>query len=77
MNFQSGRWYTLDHILLPDNPLETTFQIVAREGLKDFLRGLNGCIVAYGQTESGKTHSIFGTQPRYSGILTSFGNGDF
>jgi len=45
---------------VPDNQ-ETLYQVL-EPVLQGSLRGMNVCIMAYGQTSAGKSHTIFGTE---------------
>lgn len=52
--------FTFDHIFPPDSTQEEVFTIAAKPVIEDVLQGFNGTIFAYGQTSSGKTHTMTG-----------------
>lgn len=52
--------FTFDQIFLPDSTQEEVFNISAKPIIEDVLQGFNGTIFAYGQTASGKTHTMTG-----------------
>jgi kinesin family protein 5 len=52
--------YTLDRMLPPVFSQKDTFELVARQTIRDVLNGYNGTIFAYGQTGSGKTYTMVG-----------------
>jgi len=53
--------YTLDRIFNSDAKQETLFKVVAKETIDDVLNGFNGTIFTYGQSGSGKTFTMYGT----------------
>ncbi|KAJ1982865.1 hypothetical protein H4R34_001562 [Dimargaris verticillata] len=56
-----GNSYTFDHVF---DPLQTTaevFDSVAQDIISSTMDGFNGTIFAYGQTSSGKTHTMYGS----------------
>lgn len=55
-----GKTYQFDHILKPNISQENVYNKAAKNIVKDVLNGYNGTIFAYGQTSSGKTHTMEG-----------------
>lgn len=49
-----------DHVFDMDSTQEDVFDKVGEPVLKNILDGFNGTIMAYGQTSSGKTHTMQG-----------------
>ncbi|CAF1174716.1 unnamed protein product [Rotaria sordida] len=56
----SGKVYIFDKVFRPDSTQEKVYNEAAKEIVKDVLTGYNGTIFAYGQTSSGKTHTMEG-----------------
>ncbi|KAA0715815.1 Kinesin heavy chain isoform 5A [Triplophysa tibetana] len=56
----SGKPYIFDRVLPPNTNQELVYDSCARQIVKDVLEGYNGTIFAYGQTSSGKTHTMEG-----------------
>ena len=55
------RQFTFDHIFKPDkskNNKQIIFNETTAEILENVLLGFNGCVMAYGQTGTGKTYTI-------------------
>ena len=52
--------FTYDYLFTPDSTQEEVFSISAKPIIEDVLQGFNGTIFAYGQTASGKTHTMTG-----------------
>lgn len=57
ISFQ-GKVYIFDKVFRPDATQEKVYNEAAKEIVKDVLSGYNGTIFAYGQTSSGKTHTM-------------------
>ena len=55
-----GKVYAFDKVFKPDSTQEIVYNNTAKEIVKDVLSGYNGTIFAYGQTSSGKTHTMEG-----------------
>ncbi|XP_040213955.1 kinesin heavy chain [Rana temporaria] len=55
-----GKPYVFDKVLPPNTSQEQVYNACARQIVKDVLDGYNGTIFAYGQTASGKTHTMEG-----------------
>ena len=53
-----GKVYIFDKVFRPDATQEKVYNEAAKEIVKDVLTGYNGTIFAYGQTSSGKTHTM-------------------
>ncbi|XP_060731726.1 kinesin heavy chain [Tachysurus vachellii] len=56
----SGKPYVFDRVLPPNTNQELVYDACAKQIVKDVLNGYNGTIFAYGQTSSGKTHTMEG-----------------
>lgn len=55
------RQFTFEHIFKPDktkNNREIVFQETTAPILENVLLGFNGCVMAYGQTGTGKTYTV-------------------
>ncbi|KAM9305663.1 kinesin heavy chain [Gastrophryne carolinensis] len=55
-----GKPYIFDKVLPPNTTQEQVYSNCAKQIVKDVLGGYNGTIFAYGQTSSGKTHTMEG-----------------
>ncbi|CAL4066577.1 unnamed protein product, partial [Meganyctiphanes norvegica] len=66
----AGKTYMFDRVIKPSASQEKVYDIVAKDIVKDVLSGYNGTIFAYGQTSSGKTHTMEGKigDPTWQGI---------
>jgi centromeric protein E len=51
----------VDHVLGAQQPTQIVFDSIARDLILSVMNGFNGTIFAYGQTSSGKTHTMLGT----------------
>lgn len=56
----SGKVYVFDKVFKPDSNQEKVYTHTAKQIVEDVLSGYNGTIFAYGQTSSGKTHTMEG-----------------
>lgn len=56
----SGKVYVFDKVFKPDSTQEKVYTHTAKQIVEDVLSGYNGTIFAYGQTSSGKTHTMEG-----------------
>uniref|UniRef100_A0A3Q2QBJ6 Kinesin-like protein n=1 Tax=Fundulus heteroclitus TaxID=8078 RepID=A0A3Q2QBJ6_FUNHE len=67
----TGKPYVFDRVLPPNTSQEQVYEQCAKQIVKDVLCGYNGTIFAYGQTSSGKTHTMEGKlhDPRLMGII--------
>lgn len=57
---ESNKLYTFDMVFEPTVKQETVFQKAALPIIESVLEGYNGTIFAYGQTGTGKTHTMEG-----------------
>lgn len=53
-----GKVYVYDKVFKPNTPQERVYQDAAYHIVQDVLSGYNGTVFAYGQTSSGKTHTM-------------------
>ncbi|KAG7463854.1 hypothetical protein MATL_G00181080 [Megalops atlanticus] len=67
----TGKSYVFDRVLPPNTSQEQVYNACAKQIVKDVLGGYNGTIFAYGQTSSGKTHTMEGKlhDPQLMGII--------
>uniref|UniRef100_A0A8C4NAV4 Kinesin-like protein n=1 Tax=Eptatretus burgeri TaxID=7764 RepID=A0A8C4NAV4_EPTBU len=67
----TGKPYMFDRVFPPNTTQEQVYNACARQIVKDVLGGYNGTIFAYGQTSSGKTHTMEGKlhDPHIMGII--------
>uniref|UniRef100_A0A8B9RHK4 Kinesin-like protein n=1 Tax=Astyanax mexicanus TaxID=7994 RepID=A0A8B9RHK4_ASTMX len=67
----TGKPYVFDRVLPPNTTQELVYDSCAKQIVKDVLEGYNGTIFAYGQTSSGKTHTMEGKlhDPDHMGII--------
>ncbi|KAJ1929618.1 hypothetical protein IWQ60_000995 [Tieghemiomyces parasiticus] len=63
-----GNSFTFDHVFDPDRTTREVFDGVAQDIIHCAMDGFNGTIFAYGQTSSGKTHTMYGI-PEEPGII--------
>ncbi|XP_051998855.1 kinesin family member 5Aa [Xyrauchen texanus] len=66
-----GKSYAFDHVFPTNTTQEQVYNTCAKQIVKDVLGGYNGTIFAYGQTSSGKTHTMEGNlhDPQQMGII--------
>ncbi|XP_055788291.1 kinesin heavy chain-like isoform X2 [Salvelinus fontinalis] len=66
-----GRSYVFDRVFPTNTTQEQVYNACAKQIVKDVLGGYNGTIFAYGQTASGKTHTMEGKlhDPNQMGII--------
>uniref|UniRef100_A0A8D3CD70 Kinesin-like protein n=1 Tax=Scophthalmus maximus TaxID=52904 RepID=A0A8D3CD70_SCOMX len=66
-----GRSYVFDRVFPTNTTQEQVYNTCAKQIVKDVLYGYNGTIFAYGQTSSGKTHTMEGKlhDPHQMGII--------
>uniref|UniRef100_A0A8V5GWW5 Kinesin-like protein n=1 Tax=Melopsittacus undulatus TaxID=13146 RepID=A0A8V5GWW5_MELUD len=66
-----GKTYVFDRVFPPNTTQEQVYCACAMQIVKDVLSGYNGTIFAYGQTSSGKTHTMEGKlhDPQGMGII--------
>ncbi|CAK6974019.1 kinesin heavy chain-like [Scomber scombrus] len=67
----AGKPYVFDRVLPPITEQLQVYDTCAKQIVKDVLGGYNGTIFAYGQTSSGKTHTMEGKlhDPQLMGII--------
>lgn len=58
--FFQGKVYLFDKVFKPNATQEKVYNEAAKSIVTDVLSGFNGTIFAYGQTSSGKTHTMEG-----------------
>lgn len=75
----TGKVYVFDKVLKPNVTQEQVYNSAAKNIVKDVLMGYNGTIFAYGQTSSGKTHTMEGVigEPDLQGIIPRIVNDIF
>ncbi|KAK5891502.1 hypothetical protein CgunFtcFv8_018748 [Champsocephalus gunnari] len=75
----TGKPYVFDRVLPPNTAQEQVYGQCAKQIVKDVLGGYNGTIFAYGQTSSGKTHTMEGKlhDPQLMGIIPRIANDIF
>merc|ERR1719340_525250 len=75
----SGKLYMFDKVLKPNVTQNQVYDATAKNIVKDVLMGYNGTIFAYGQTSSGKTHTMEGVMenPDLQGIIPRIVNDIF
>ncbi|CAK5076942.1 unnamed protein product [Meloidogyne enterolobii] len=54
----TGKTYAFDNVFQPNDTQENVYKGAAHHIVQDVLNGYNGTIFAYGQTSSGKTHTM-------------------
>ena len=52
----------LDAVFDHDRTQEEVYAVLSEAAVEDFLRGINATIYAYGQTGTGKTYSMYGSE---------------
>ncbi|XP_070567083.1 kinesin heavy chain-like isoform X2 [Ptychodera flava] len=67
----AGKVWMFDKVFKPNTTQEQVYNSCAKMIVKDVLEGYNGTIFAYGQTSSGKTHTMEGIlgDPDLQGII--------
>lgn len=67
----AGKVFVFDRVFRTDTTQEMVYGATAKEIVEDVLSGYNGTIFAYGQTSSGKTHTMEGVlgDEKYQGII--------
>ncbi|XP_065200070.1 kinesin heavy chain isoform X2 [Planococcus citri] len=74
-----GKVYLFDKVFKPNASQDKVYSEAAKSIVKDVLCGYNGTIFAYGQTSSGKTHTMEGVigDPAKQGIIPRIVNDIF
>ena len=67
-DFSSDNAYTLDNVFDSSWTTQTVYNKTTEDVIKKVVGGFNGTVFAYGQTSSGKTHTMRGT-PTEPGII--------
>lgn len=77
--FAQGKVYLFDKVFKPNATQEKVYNEAAKSIVSDVLAGYNGTIFAYGQTSSGKTHTMEGVigDPQKQGIIPRIVNDIF
>ncbi|XP_022918543.1 kinesin heavy chain-like [Onthophagus taurus] len=75
----AGKVYLFDKVFKPNATQEKVYNEAAKSIVSDVLAGYNGTIFAYGQTSSGKTHTMEGviSDPQKQGIIPRIVNDIF
>ncbi|KAH8400923.1 hypothetical protein KR009_001830 [Drosophila setifemur] len=75
----AGKVYLFDKVFKPNASQEKVYNEAAKSIVTDVLAGYNGTIFAYGQTSSGKTHTMEGVigDPTKQGIIPRIVNDIF
>ncbi|XP_037034845.1 kinesin heavy chain-like [Bradysia coprophila] len=75
----AGKLYSFDKVFLPNASQEKVYNEAAKSIVADVLAGYNGTIFTYGQTSSGKTHTMEGVigDPTKQGIMPRIVNDIF
>ncbi|XP_017769258.1 PREDICTED: kinesin heavy chain [Nicrophorus vespilloides] len=75
----AGKVYLFDKVFKPNATQEKVYNEAAKSIVSDVLAGYNGTIFAYGQTSSGKTHTMEGVlgDPAKQGIIPRIVNDIF
>nr|CAH7750175.1 unnamed protein product [Callosobruchus chinensis] len=75
----AGKVYLFDKVFKPNASQEKVYNEAAKSIVTDVLSGFNGTIFAYGQTSSGKTHTMEGVlgDPQKQGIIPRIVNDIF
>lgn len=68
---KSNASYTLDQVFDGESDTVSVYKALAAPVVQDVLEGYNGTVFAYGQTSSGKTHTLLGTLEQPGIILQS------
>jgi hypothetical protein len=58
----NDRQYQFDYVFAPNTSTRRVFDTLCPELIQNALFGVNGTIFMYGQTASGKTHTMFGSE---------------
>uniref|UniRef100_A0A182P7N1 Kinesin heavy chain n=1 Tax=Anopheles epiroticus TaxID=199890 RepID=A0A182P7N1_9DIPT len=79
LSLYQGKVYLFDKVFKPNATQEKVYNEAAKSIVSDVLAGYNGTIFAYGQTSSGKTHTMEGVigDPAKQGIIPRIVNDIF
>ena len=61
--------FTFDRALKPETSQASVYDIAGKPIVESVLKGFNGTVLAYGQTSSGKTHTMLGEESPEEGII--------
>ncbi|KAJ4458278.1 putative Kinesin heavy chain [Paratrimastix pyriformis] len=61
--------FFFDNVLGPDASQAMVYRSLCRSLIEDAFNGINGCIIAYGQTGAGKTYTLCELKNGHSGII--------
>lgn len=56
----TDRQFQFDHIFAENEQQQSVYEVSAKQVVNSIFQGFNGTILAYGQTSSGKTHTMMG-----------------
>ena len=73
--YYDTRQFALDVVLGREATQAQTYEVVGRPVVDDVLEGFNGTVLAYGQTGTGKTYTIYGPLSYWRKAPISFGVG--
>lgn len=68
-NLKTKETFTFNHIIPQSSSNETIFTSLIQSSLSSLLKGINMSIFAYGQTSTGKTYTMRGTNQNLNGII--------
>lgn len=64
-----NRSYTYDRVFSPSEGQQLLYDTAVKSVVLDSLNGFNGSIIAYGQTGTGKTHTMEGDEGEQRGVI--------
>merc|ERR1712185_608656 len=64
-----GPTFEFDHLFHPDAPTRALYATVARPIVVAAMEGYHGAVCAYGQTSTGKTHTMMGAGASAPGVV--------
>ena len=65
---KSEKTFCYDKLFGEKDGQQNVYDVVGRPVIQDVLKGYNGCIMAYGQTGAGKTHSLLNMSSGSGGL---------
>lgn len=60
LDLYAGQRWSFDHVFGPHTSTSEIFAVCVRDVVRSFCAGINGTVFVYGQTASGKTHTMYG-----------------
>lgn len=60
--------FSFDKVFIPESSQKEVYEEIGKPIVESILEGFNGTILAYGQTSSGKTYTIIGSELNATGI---------